>query len=373
MALRDQPYIPLYVQDVLTDEKLIECSAATHGVYFRLLCILHKQESYGKIELKAKYKQNESKIKAFAEMLSKQMPFGITIISDAIQELIEERVMYFEGYRLCQKRMVHDFEISSKRALSGAEGGKKGSNSGTKRYYNEPGYLYLIYDKDDNTAFKVGISAEPEKRIKGIIRKTGRLNLEFRHKWSVEDMGESEQKVLDYFDDIRDGEWIYGDVTITDIESQIIQILNEQQTESKTKANTQQTESKTKANTEDESESENDNEINNKKESEFEIFRKAYPGTKRGHDVELADFKRKHKDWKEIIPILMARLNSQIDQRAKREQARNFVPQWKNLKTYLYQRSWEEEIQVDKFAVKTGFNAEPEVTDVYYKPKKDGN
>lgn len=26
MALRDQPYLPLYVQDFLTDEKLRECS-----------------------------------------------------------------------------------------------------------------------------------------------------------------------------------------------------------------------------------------------------------------------------------------------------------------------------------------------------------
>ena len=226
MALRDQPYIPLYVQDILTDEKLIECSASAHGVYFRLLCLLHKQETYGRIQLKAKYKQTESKIISFAEMLRKQMPFDITIISQSIQELVEERVLFIENDYLCQKRMIHDFDISSKRALSGAAGGKKGRNSGTKRYYNEPGYLYLIYDKDDLTAFKIGISAEPEKRIKGIIRKTGRVNLAFRHKWSVEDMGESEQKVLDYFDDIRDGEWIYGDYTVTEIENQIIPILN---------------------------------------------------------------------------------------------------------------------------------------------------
>jgi hypothetical protein len=256
MALRDQPYLPLYVQDVLTDEKLIECSAEAHGVYFRLLCILHKQESYGMIELKAKYKQNKNKLTAFAEMLCKQMPFDLTIILQSIKELIEERVIFIEGDCLCQKRMIRDFEISTKRALSGAIGGKKGRNSGTKRYYNAPGYLYLIYDKDDNTAFKIGISAEPEKRIKGIIRKTGRINLVFRHKWSVGDMGESEQKVLDYFDDIRDGEWIYGDYTIKDIEDQIIQILNE---------------SKIKANTENENEDEDviDIDIENRKRKPF--------------------------------------------------------------------------------------------------------
>jgi hypothetical protein len=110
-----------------------------------------------------------------------------------------------------------------------------------------------------------------------------------------------------------------------------------------------------------------------KREEEFEIFRKAYPGTKRGHDTELAHFQKNHKDWKEIIPILMDRLNSQIDQRAEKEKARNFIPQWKNLKTYLYQRSWEEEFHLDKYVPKIGFNSEPEVANPYYKPKKDGN
>ena len=85
----------------------------------------------------------------------------------------------------------------------------------------------------------------------------------------------------------------------------------------------------------------------NKEAENFEKFRKAYPGTKRGFLVELADFKKKHPDWKEIVPILQDQLNYQIDQRTKREQAGNFIPQWKNLKTWLYQRSWEEEINVE--------------------------
>jgi len=60
MALRDQPYLPLYVQDYLTDEKLNECSPATQGVYIKLLCVLHKMEEYGTILLKQKRKQKVS-------------------------------------------------------------------------------------------------------------------------------------------------------------------------------------------------------------------------------------------------------------------------------------------------------------------------
>ena len=59
MALRNQPYFPLYVQDFMTDEKLNECSAKANGIYIRLMCIMHKSEEYGTILLKQKYKQNE--------------------------------------------------------------------------------------------------------------------------------------------------------------------------------------------------------------------------------------------------------------------------------------------------------------------------
>ena len=44
MALREQPYLPLYVQDFLTDEKLNECSAESTGVYIRLMCIMDKAQ-----------------------------------------------------------------------------------------------------------------------------------------------------------------------------------------------------------------------------------------------------------------------------------------------------------------------------------------
>ena len=59
MALRDQPFLPLYIQDFMTDEKQAECSAESTGVYIRLMCLLHKSDTYGKIQIKAKFKQND--------------------------------------------------------------------------------------------------------------------------------------------------------------------------------------------------------------------------------------------------------------------------------------------------------------------------
>jgi hypothetical protein len=125
MALRDQPYIPLYIQDFLTDEKLMECSASATGVYIRVMCLMHKSEDYGTILLKQKDKQTDKQIKNFALKLAKFLPYDLLIIESALDELIIENVLQIEGDLLLQKRMVKDNEISAKRATAGANGGKK--------------------------------------------------------------------------------------------------------------------------------------------------------------------------------------------------------------------------------------------------------
>lgn len=125
MALREQPYLPLYVQDFLTDEKLAECSAESTGVYIRLMCILHKNEEYGCILLKQKDKQNESNIANFALKLAKQMPYDVPTIERSLMELIEEKVLILEEDLLFQKRMRNDGIISDKRSKAGKKGANK--------------------------------------------------------------------------------------------------------------------------------------------------------------------------------------------------------------------------------------------------------
>ena len=130
MALREQPYLPLYVQDFLSDEKLAECSAESTGVYIRLMCILHKNEEYGCILLKQKDKQNESNILNFALKLAKQMPYDVSTIERSLTELIEEKVLIIEEDLLYQKRMRKDGILSDKRSKAGSKGAKKkGANT----------------------------------------------------------------------------------------------------------------------------------------------------------------------------------------------------------------------------------------------------
>lgn len=75
--------------------------------------------------------------------------------------------------------------------------------------------------------------------------------------------------------------------------------------------------------------------------SEFAVFHKAYPGTKRTVETEFALFK-KNKNWKEILPMLMERLGSQIKQREMISSSGAFVPEWKHLQTYIRNKGWEE-------------------------------
>ena len=134
MALRNQPYIPLYIQDLMTDEKLNNCCASTHGIYIKgIMCLMHKSEEYGKILLQQKFKQTDKQSKNFAIMLVKHLPYTIEEIEKAIDELIEEKVCYFEGDFICQKRMIKDGLISDIRAKSGEKGGKKTKKNNEKK------------------------------------------------------------------------------------------------------------------------------------------------------------------------------------------------------------------------------------------------
>lgn len=129
MALRDQPYFPLYVQDYLTDEKLNMCSAATQGVYIKMLCVFHKSEQYGGVLLKQKDKQKSSMSENFACKLAKLLPFDEPQILSSIWELTEEGVLTIDGDFLFQKRMVNDNYLSIKRANAGKKGGLSTQNN----------------------------------------------------------------------------------------------------------------------------------------------------------------------------------------------------------------------------------------------------
>jgi uncharacterized protein YdaU (DUF1376 family) len=131
MALRDQPYLPLYIQDFMTDEKLLECSASATGVYIRIMCIMHKSSPYGTFLLKQKDKKTNKQILNFANKLAKSLPYKVDVILDGLTELLEEDCLQIDGDTLIQKRMFSDGELSLIRSKSGKLGSEiKEKNKG---------------------------------------------------------------------------------------------------------------------------------------------------------------------------------------------------------------------------------------------------
>lgn len=79
-------------------------------------------------------------------------------------------------------------------------------------------------------------------------------------------------------------------------------------------------------------------------EKQFEAFRrkyKEYGGSARGFSTEFENFKKKHKDWKEVIPMLEYAIDKENELRVEAESRKVFFARMQNLKTYLNQRSWE--------------------------------
>ncbi len=80
---------------------------------------------------------------------------------------------------------------------------------------------------------------------------------------------------------------------------------------------------------------------------QFELFRKKYEGTKRGLETEFKDF-QKHKDWEKVLTILEQSFDKIKLNREFKKAKGEFVPEWKNLKTWINQRCWEEAEQIEK-------------------------
>lgn len=171
MALRDQPYLPLYIQDFLTDEKLIECSASATGVYIRLMCIMHKSNEYGKILLQQKDKQTGNQISDFATKLAKHLPYTFDVIVASLTELLDQKVVNIDGDFLHQSRMVRDNELSLKRSKSGKKGGKISSDHrkefATAKVEANTEYEYENTYRDKSIDFKkLGLVPEMMKILK---------------------------------------------------------------------------------------------------------------------------------------------------------------------------------------------------------------
>ena len=340
MALRDQPYLPLYVMDFVTDEKLEQCSAESTGVYIRLMCYMHKSVPYGTVTLNRKCMDGEDTVKGFAKMLSRPMPYDVAVIERSLRELIEMRVLTLEGDVLLQKRMVKDSEISKKRAVAGSKGGKNVRNGPKKKLYNEPGYVYLLKDTDQEDVYKIGISKEPKKRLSALSNLL-KKKLEMVYCEETPDMGTIEDTLLTIYEDHRDGEWISG-VPASDIIEQIKRCkLIQSKTIAKQKQNTEN-EIEYENEIESEDDSENDRASSSSQrsavEERFDLFWTAYP-KKTGKGYARKIF-LKIAPGKELFEKMMAALEKAKHCEQWKKDRGQFIPY---PSTWLNQERWDDD------------------------------
>ena len=168
MALRNQPYIPLYVQDYLTDEKLNMCSWSTQGIYIKIMCFLHKQRSYGSILFKQNSKQTSSTINYFAQILIRNIPCQLEDMENSLSELLDNEVLYIDELGLHQKRMVKDGQISNARSKAAKKGGgnpnllKQKSNNQFKQNLKQITEYENEYENEDKSIIIKGGMGENE-------------------------------------------------------------------------------------------------------------------------------------------------------------------------------------------------------------------
>lgn len=177
MLKKDLPYLKLYVQDFMTDEKLVQCSAEANGVYIWIMLLMTKSETYGKILLRQKFKQTvkqktskhqakrEAKDKhllgvcfSFAKQLAKHLPFEAVTIENSLYELLFENVLQVDGDYLVQKRMVKDAQISDIRAVAGKKGGKNRMRNLTNKTAD-------IVENQDNILLRQNLKQNESKSV----------------------------------------------------------------------------------------------------------------------------------------------------------------------------------------------------------------
>ena len=76
-------------------------------------------------------------------------------------------------------------------------------------------------------------------------------------------------------------------------------------------------------------------------EQQFEDFRLHYPGIKRGFQIEFDNFKKKHPNWQDVLPLLIPPVDRLIAYSEKCRARGQFVAEYPHLQTWLNQSRWE--------------------------------
>lgn len=100
----------------------------------------------------------------------------------------------------------------------------------------------------------------------------------------------------------------------------------------------------------------------------FESFRKKFGGSKRGLDVEFDNFVKKTPDWEQVLPHLEPAIEKEIANRERLKQQGKFVPEWKNLQTWINGKYWTQEFEATQKPSEPSVPYRLTMADVDYDP-----
>lgn len=184
--------------DYASDPALKICSFAAQGLWMRMLCIMAEHDPVGWLAVNGAALDN----KGIARMTGGAL--------DEVEELVSElhRNGVFSRDRrgwIYSRRMISD----AKKRKQASEDGSTGGNPKLTAGYNKPGFIYLVGPRRDG-AYKIGISINPENRLRKLRDKFRGHDLVLVGAWPCDDMGALEAEILGTFDgDKRQGEWLY--------------------------------------------------------------------------------------------------------------------------------------------------------------------
>ncbi len=103
---------------------------------------------------------------------------------------------------------------------------------------------------------------------------------------------------------------------------------------------------------------------------EFKELRKLHPGKKQhGLEDDFSNYKKKNKDWKELLPKLKEAIEAQIENRERHNTAGVWIEPWKHFRTWINQRCWNAEL-IDPI-IPTSVNTSPELDNYDLSPEME--
>lgn len=181
-----------------TDPALRLCSFAAQGLWMRMLCIAAVHDPIGYVAVAGR---------GLDETSIARMTGGLeSEVSSLLGELDRNGVFSRDRHgRIYSRRMVSD----AKKSAAARKFGKEGGNPKLKHGYNKPGFVYLMGVRGDG-AYKIGISNNPENRLKKVRQQYPGADLRVLSAWHVEDMGAEEARAHSLFPPSkRSGEWFF--------------------------------------------------------------------------------------------------------------------------------------------------------------------